>query len=149
MLSIKRQIFNDANFDFLGTTERHFAITSSSLTGRSIKKQFLLQLTSRISQGAHANQITVLTNQIRAQWPMLWKQKSLYPIRSLAITDQHMSCRPSCITFKCETKSKTVLPYKFGSVYMCRTFIHVKKVKSLIKFSLFIFSTHGSEHMHP
>ena len=32
------------SFEILGTDGRHFAITSSNLTGRSIKKQFVLKL---------------------------------------------------------------------------------------------------------
>ena len=52
-----------------------------------IKKQFVLKLTSRISQEAHASQITILTNRIRAQWPMHWISNFLYPIYLLAIAE--------------------------------------------------------------
>ena len=31
--------------------------------------------------------------------------------------------------------------------YMCRLFIHVRKIESLIKFFFFEISTHGSEHI--
>ena len=43
----------------MGTHGKHFAITSSNITGR--------KLTSPISQMAHATKINVLTDQIRAQ----------------------------------------------------------------------------------
>ena len=102
----------------MGTNGSHIAITSLNLTGRSINEHFVLKLTSRISQGAHATKITVLTNQIRAQRPMPRKLKSLYPIYSLVIADHHMSGKPSYITLKCEKHSITVLRYMFVSVYV-------------------------------
>ena len=53
---IKLAVLNEACF-------RNFV--KMKLNGRSIKKQFVFKSTSRISQGAHATKITVLTNHIR------------------------------------------------------------------------------------
>ena len=71
-----------------------FASASSSLTGQFIDKQF-----QNLSGGAcHPN------NRFDQSESSSVTHAFLYPIYSLAIADQHMSGRPSCITLKCGKK---------------------------------------------
>ena len=73
-----------------------------TIFSRSKRKQFVLKLSSRISQKAHATKITVLANLIRAECPFSENQTPVYPINSKAIADQHMYVRLSYISLKCK-----------------------------------------------